>query len=196
MTHQEIVNKVKSILNEHGDVDALSIGDDRVQLENYIAVAIPDAVVMLASKGYRVNVYNDNPAMQGGKVVIPDGFISLLYIKFEEWRKAVTKITEVGSPEYNVAMNYYTQPGINSPMCYRQGDFLVCLPDGSIEGMEYNAKYDPPVESGVLDANYRLKAETKEATAVCYMAAALVLGMFGDDQGKQRLSDVSTNMLQ
>lgn len=45
MKHQEIVDKVKSILNEHGRVDVLSIGDDRVQLENYINVAIPDAVV-------------------------------------------------------------------------------------------------------------------------------------------------------
>ena len=195
MTHAEIVNKVKSILNEHGEVDAVNIDEDRVLLEDYIESAIPDAVIMLAQKGYRVNVYNDNPAMQGGKVVIPDGFISLLYIKFEDWRKAVTKITEVGSPEYNVAMNYYTQPGINSPMCYRQGDFLVCLPNGSIEGMEYNAKYDPSVVNGALDADYKLKAETKEATAVCYMAAALVLGMFGDDTGKQRLSDVATNML-
>ena len=41
-----------------------------------------------------------------------------------------------------------------------------------------------------------ITAETKEATAVCYMTAALVLGMFGDDQGKQRLSDISMNMLQ
>ena len=196
MEHAKIVQKVRDILNEHGGDDAISIGTNRVLLDEYIESAIPDAVVMLASRGYRVNVYNDNPAMQGGKVVIPDGFISLLYIKFEDWRKAVTKITEVGSPEYNVAMNYYTQPGINSPMCYRQGDFLVCLPDGSIEGMEYNAKYDPPLVDGALDADYELKAETKEATAVCYMAAALVLGMFGDDQGKQRLSDVSTNMLQ
>jgi hypothetical protein len=48
----------------------------------------------------------------------------------------------------------------------------------------------------VVDENYELKADPKEATAVCYMTAALVLGMFGDDQGKQRLSDIATNMLQ
>ena len=55
MKHDDIVNKVKSILNENGEVDAVSIGEDRVLLEDYINEAIPDAVIMLAQKGYAVN---------------------------------------------------------------------------------------------------------------------------------------------
>lgn len=186
MTHQEIVDKVKSILNEHGEVDALSIGDDRVQLENYIAVAIPDAVVMLAQKGYRVNFY-ELDYISDGRIAIPENFISLLCLKLDTWKKAVNRIVEVGSPEYLMAMNEFTKPGPNSPVCYRENDTLVCLPIGNIGIGAYN---------GTFDAGEGLEAEPKEATAVCYMTAALVLGMFGDDQGKQRLSDVATNMLQ
>lgn len=190
MTHEEIVGKVRMILNEHGAEGTLSLSEDHVMLDAYIDSAIPDAVTILAQKGYRVNVCNETPGRNATGIVIPDDFISLLTVKFENWKKLVTNITEIGSPEYNMAMNIYTAPKANSPMCYRMGDFLVCLPDGAIEAFEYNAKYVK------TDNTETLNAETKEAAAVCYMTAALVMGMFGDDQGKQRLSDISTNMLQ
>ena len=203
MKHHEIVNKVKSILNEHGEVDVLSIGDDRVQLENYIAVAIPDAVVMLASKGYAVNKADFNGVNSEG-ISVPKDFISLIAVRLEGWKKTVTQLTEVGSVEYVMAMNEYTKPGVNTPVCYKENDVIICLPykeDSSLGVSLYNAKYNPykkNEETGemVVDESYELNAEPKEATAVCYMAAALVLGMFEDDNGKQRLSDISTNMLQ
>lgn len=212
MTHNEIVEKVKSILNEHGEVDALSIGDDRVQLENYIAVAIPDAVVMLASKGYRVNAVSfSNITGAVADVVsedlIFDDFISLIYASSPSWIKPVTELTDVNSPQFKMAKNPYTAPGYNNPIGYSEvGGSLFFLPDMDrletpvkIRGF-YNAKYNPykkDEETGemVVNEDYELKADPKEATAVCYMAAALVLGMFGDDQGKQRLSDISTNLL-
>lgn len=202
MTHQDIVDKVKSILNEHGKTDEISIGTDRVQLENYIAVAIPDAVVMLASKGYRVNAEDFSKRNSlNNSIELPTDFISLISIKLGKWKRAVTKITEVGSPEYNMAMNAYTAPGVNSPMCYKNGYTLVCVPDLPVGSgydtfkLECNVKYNPYDNNGDVDPLFSIGAEEKEATAVCYMAAALVLGMFGDDQGKQRLSDVSTNLL-
>lgn len=203
MTHTEIINKVKSILNEHGEVDAVSIGEDRVLLEDYIESAIPDAVIMLAQKGYRVNAadFTDRNSFNHN-IDLPTDFISLISIKLGKWKKAVTKITEVGSPEYNMAMNPYTAPGVNSPMCYKQGWTLVCIPDLPVGSgydtfkLECNVKYNPYNSNGEIDDFAFLEAEPKEATAVCYMTAALVLGMFGDDQGKQRLSDISTNMLQ
>ena len=71
--------------------------------------------------------------------------------------------------------------------CWDNGYSIMAMPPGEIELGLYNGVYD--------GANLYPRGE-KEATAVCYMAAALVLGMFGDDLGKQRLSDVATNMLQ
>lgn len=187
MTHTEIVQKVRDILNEHGGDDAINIATDRVLLDEYIESAIPDAVVMLASKGYRVNAVKATSV--GAKSAAVPGFISLVYAHdIITWKKAVTKVTEVGSPEYAMAMNRHTSPGVNTPMCIKKEDeVLEFLPSFSTSGIVlYNKGYD----------GKSLSAEAKEATAVCYMTAALVLGVFGDDQGKQRLSDIATNMLQ
>ena len=187
MSEADIIRKVRDILNEHGGDDDISIGTDRVLLEDYIKSAIPDAVVMLAQKGYRVNIC-DFGRIDDGRIAVPENFISLLCLKLDTWNKAVNRIVEIGSPEYLMAMNKFTNPGPNSPVCYRENDTLVCLPIGQIIGIgAYNGTYD--TAEG-------LEAEPKEATAVCYMAAAIVLGMFSDDQGKQRLSDIATNMLQ
>lgn len=193
MEHAKIVQKVRDILNEHGGDNGLSIGTDRVLLDEYIESAITDAVVMLAQKGYRVNV--ETVELPSGSIT---DYISLVSYKKPLWKKEVTKITERESPEYVMAQNEFTRPGVNTPIVFvnAEGD-LEALPQPSVEGVRndqdvvksyvsYNAKYD----------GQTLNAGEKEATAVCYMTAALVLGMFGDDQGKQRLSDVSTNMLQ
>jgi hypothetical protein len=190
MEHAKIVQKVRDILNEHGGDDGLNIGTDRVLLDEYIESAIPDAVIMLAQKGYRVNVCADSPRINGDNaIILPNDFISLLSVKLDNWKKIITKIIEVGSPEYIMAMNEFTTPKINTPMCYKKGTLLICLPDSDVcDLFEYNKNYDKEEDF--------LSAEPKEATAVCYMTAALVSGMFGDDQGKQRLSDIATNMLQ
>lgn len=188
MTHIEIVNKVKSILNEHGEVDAVSIGENRVLLEDYIKVAIPDAVTMLAVKGYAVNRALVGSFDDWEDVEYP-GYVSLIRVECSGWNRIVTRVTEIGSPEYAMAQNEFTKPGINTPMVVMKGGYLTGMPipeGGNAIVVEYNKAYD----------GQTLTAGEKEATAVCYMAAALVLGMFGDDQGKQRLSDVATNMLQ
>ena len=189
MTHTEIVNKVKSILNEHGEVDAVSIGEDRVLLEDYIESAIPDAVIMLAQKGYRVNVKTLHNVDFEDDTVIQDGdFVSLILVRSPQWKKVVTKLTDMNSPEYVMAQNDFTRPGAHSPIVFWDGAELYSIPGAGSEAVVvYNAKYN---------ADNGIEAEPKEATAVCYMTAALVSGMFGDDQGKQRLSDIATNMLQ
>lgn len=188
MTHQEIVNKVKSILNEHGGDDGLSIGTDRVLLDDYIKVAIPDAVTMLAVKGYAVNRALVGPFNDWEDVEHP-GYVSLIRVECSGWNRIVTRVTEIGSPEYAMAQNEFTKPGINTPMVVMKYGYLTGMPipeGGYSIVVEYNKAYD----------GQTLNAGEKEATAVCYMAAAIVLGLFGDDQGKQRLSDLSTNMLQ
>lgn len=184
MKQSEIIAKVRDILNEHGSADVLSIGEDRVVLDEYIKSAIPDAVTMLGAKGYRVNVKNWVRQIDG-KLPMAD-VVSLLCLKLDTWNRAISTITKVGTPEYAVAMNGYTAPGPNRPMCYREGDWIIPLPPGATVAIgEYNAAYD----------GTEINADDDTATAVCYMVAALAMGMFGDDAAKQRLSDISTNIL-
>lgn len=191
MTHNEIVNKVKSILNEHGSTEELFITDDRVRLEDYINTAIADAVIMLAQKGYAVNKKQYTKEDTGTLDENRD-FISLVVATCKEWKRPIHSLTSVDSPVYAMAQNEYTKPGPNSPIAWwdndAQGSQLRFAPWNEEEpvNITYNAQYD--AETGI-------NAEPKEATAVCYMTAALVLGMFGDDNGKQRLSEISTNLL-
>lgn len=189
MRHPDIVEKIKSILNEHGGTDELYIGKDRVQLEDYIDAAIPDAVVMLASKGYAVNKKKVRLSDLGDEIAAGE-FISLIEATSLKWNKKVTKLTSVDSPEFIMSQNPFTKPGPNTPIVWWDDSYgdLRAAPwnDDETVSFTFNKKYI---------AGEGIEAESKEATAVCYMAAALVLGMFGDDAGKQRLSDISTNLL-
>lgn len=187
--HDDIIGKVECILNEHGGSDSLSIADDRVSLKSYIESAIPDAVVVLAQKGYAVN-RKIVPVSDFGDERTYGKFISLIGARSKQWNKEVTKLTPMDSPEFIMSRNQFTKPRPNSPIVWWDdalGElFAEPWADGEKVTFIFNKEYD---------AAEGVNAGPKEATAVCYMTAALVLGMFGDDQGKQRLSDICMNML-
>lgn len=189
ITNDNIVTRVRDVLNEHGAADGLSIGSDRVLLDDYIQRGIADAVALLGSKGYSVNEQSltaDDDEGEG-KFSLPASFVSLIGAKLKDWRVEVKELTVIGSPEYRMAMNPYTAPGVNSPICYKDGDMLVCMPASTLGMIKVNVAYNSEVG---------LNAEEREANAVVYMAAALVLGFFEDDNGKQRLSNIATEFLQ
>ena len=192
MSENEVIKKVRDILNEHvpdGAVSLDGITEDRVLLEDYIESAIPDAVVMLAQKGYAVNVGTKIFTLSGMANTAVEGFVSFLEARSSGWKKVITALTPTDSPEYKMAQNAYTAPGPHSPIAWMErGEkstfHFLPIPNTGIT-MTYNKVYTSSID-----------AEPKEATAVCYMTAAIVLGMFGDDNGKQRLSDISMNILQ
>lgn len=190
MSENDIITKVRDILNEHGGDDAISIATDRVLLDDYIKSAIPDAVVMLAQKGYVVNKKKVSVSDHGDEIAAGE-FVSLIEVTCLKWNKKVTKLTSVDSPEFIMSQNPFTEPGPNTPIVWWDDNFgdLRAAPwnDDETVYFTFNKKYI--AGEGII-------AEPKEATAVCYMTAAIVLGMFGDDNGKQRLSDISINILQ
>lgn len=189
MTHDALKSRVRDILNEHGGEDVLSISTDHVLLDEYIERCIPDAVVVLSNAGYRVNPKSITVGtMEDGFILIPDDFISLLALRIQGWKRTVTEISGVDSNEYRWAMNGFTQPGVNGPMCYREGNKLFFLPvaDDDIDFGEYNAVYDS--EDG-------LKGDEQAATAVAYMAASLVMALFENDNAKKRLLDIAMEMV-
>lgn len=188
MTNDTIVSRVRDVLNEHGGADGLSIGSDRVMLDDYIARAIADAVVLLGSRGYSVNemVLTDADDEGEGRFSLPYGYVGFIAARLKSWKREVKTLAEVGTPEYAWAMNEYTKPGVNTPVCYKDGDMLVCLPVSALGTIRVNVVYD----------GENLNAEEREANAVVYMAAALVMGYFEDDNGKQRLSNIATEFLQ
>lgn len=188
MKHEEIISKVRDILNEHGGDDELGIVDDRVLLREYIESAIPDAVVMLASKGYEVNVKDIRPFSFEDADVEGMEFISLISAKDGAWKKTVTKLTDINSDEFIFAQNEFTAPGVNNPIVYMQYGMLSSIPYQTDKTeISFNKKYSP--EEGI-------NAATKEATAVCYVTAAIVMGIFGDDGAMKRLNELAIQFLE
>lgn len=192
MEHTAIIQKVREILNEQGGADGLIIGTDLVSLDDYIESAIPDAVVMLAQKGYRVNVKTISKEDRGTLDETGD-FISLIEARCKEWNRVIYRLTPTDSPEFAMAQNEYTKPGPNSPIAW----WINGTGGPGLDFAPWEEKYPVYITyNGVYNSSEGLKAEPKEATAVCYMTAALVMGIYGDDNSKQRFSDLAVNMLQ
>lgn len=138
MTHTELVNEVLVKLNEIGYSDNVSlISDDGLRLTDYIETAIRDAVMQLD----RVNPKEVDVAASG-VVVLDEDFVSLLEVNGASWKRAVSTITEKGTPEYVMAMNEFTQPGVNTPMVIRESERSLKLLPATSGSMIYNAAYD------------------------------------------------------
>lgn len=168
MEHDEIVNEVLTKLNEHGYTsDELSlITDDSVSLVDYVETAIRDAVTKIDRcnpKGIEID--------ETGIIALPKDFVSLLEVHGDTWKKVVSIITEKDTPEYNIAMNEYTSPGVHSPMVFRDGIRNLKILPASSGVMYYNASYDGSGITGEYEA--RLVAD---------LAASIVYKIFGQDK--------------
>lgn len=173
--------RVRYILNEERDLQ-LSIDTDTVDLDEYIDRALKDAVVMLANLGHRINP-KSGMANEQGVFNIPDDFISVIAIRCNGWGRSIGKVAEIGSAEYNVAMNEFTAPKKNSPFAYYDGDTIICLPQGEGD-VEYNAALGE-----------EFYGDERAQMAVAYMAAALVAAVLEDDNSKTRFSNIVTELL-
>lgn len=175
-------SRVKAILNEEGEDIALELSDDTVMLGDYIDRALPDAVAMLSTEGKAVNPKSASVSADNkGVISLPPDFISLVEIMATSWGRALSSTTPVNSPVYRRAMNPRTAPAKYSPICYRKGgNSLVALPVGSITSFVYNA---------ALGTDFL--GDEVAATAVCYMAAALVMSYFENEAAAQRLKNIA-----
>lgn len=184
MDKQTLVARVRTVLNEYGSDFNFSISEDNVKLDNYIAQALPDAVEMLSAEGKMINPKTANVSVDTGLITLPDDFVSLISVKLATWYIAATYIAEKGSPEYRRAMNTYTPPGLNTPICFREsGNTVAVRPATATDTaiLLYNAKLEET-----------FNGDSKAADAVVYMAASLVLAYFEDDNGKNRLAELAT----
>lgn len=185
MERSELVNRVKTILNEAGEDVTLSIADDVLSLTDYIERALPDAVAVIAKEGLKINP-TSLTSISDGKVALPDEFLSIIEVKLDNWNIALTGVEKKGSLAYRRAMNQYTAPTRNNPICFREGaNSIVCLPKGDIDVFLYNAALGETFNGDEVAAN-----------AVAYMAASMVLSIFGDDAGAARLKNIAMEALQ
>ena len=180
----EIISKVKAIMNEIGEEETNSslLDEDTIKIDQYIESCIGDALAMIVLKSAipvnpkkgTSNPVNNNDGT--GYIVLPDDFLKLIAFKMEGWKRTVSEAFPLDSEKAKQQSNEYTRGGNNKPVCV-----LSYSPEGkkvleyySVTGSNhtvsvfvYEASYEP--SSGI-------NMESSDAVfyALCYMAAGLV----------------------
>lgn len=207
MTEQEIVNKVRAIMNETGEEAKLSLlSEDTVKLDEYIKSVIPDAVNIIITNSLvrcvnkksgeaSVAVSRENGM---GYIILPDDYVSLIAFKLSGWKRMVAILYPITSEEYKAQRNEFTRSGIRKPMC-----FLNCNEIGQ-RILEYYAIGTPnpaTVETFVYEGKYNsdegidLSANDSLAIAVCYMCASLVCSIFENEKTAKEMQTISLNLI-
>lgn len=181
MTKGELVNMVRTVLNEHGEDLAFSVADDNVKLNDYIDRALLDAVTGLAVEGRAINPVSTVLTSSADVYSLPNDFVSLVKAKCRDWACVATRIVEPTEAEYRRALNTHTAPGKNAPKCLRDGiNTIKFLPVGTLTEFIYNASLGET-----------FNGSERACKAVVYMAAALVCSFFEDTAGMQRFMELS-----
>lgn len=205
MTEQEIISKVRNIMNEEGSESSLSmLSEDTLKIDDYIKNAIADAVniVALNSPVRCVNMKDGASSTltsgvngNGGVITLPADFVSLIALKLQNWKKIVCKALSVSSEEYKCETNEYTRGGANNPMVFESyssaGKVLEYFTIGSgtsISVFKYEARYNA-TDGLNLDKNDPL------AIAVCYMIASLVYSRFENPNTAKQMQTISLNLI-
>lgn len=207
MTEQEIIAKVRAIMNEIGEEAKLSLlGEDTIKLDEYIKSAIPDAVnIIIANSPVRcVNkkLGSTTPVVPGengkGYIMLPDDYVSLIAFKLSGWKRMTAILYPITSEEYKVQSNEFTRSGTHKPMCFLNYNetgqkILEYYAIGTtnpvtVETFVYEGKYNS--EEGI-----DLAANDPLAIAICYMCASLVYSIFENKETAKEMQTISLNLI-
>ena len=124
VTKDEIISKVKAIMNEIGEETNSSLLDeDTIKIDQYIESCIGDALAMIVLKSAipvnpkkgTSNPVNNNDGT--GYIVLPDDFLKLIAFKMEGWKRTVSEAFPLDSEKAKQQSNEYTRGGNNKPVC-------------------------------------------------------------------------------
>lgn len=200
MTFQEIINKVRVIMNEAGEEEELHLlSEDTVKLDLYIETVIPDAVnlILLLSPVNHINATGASLTIQNfdgiGVINLPPDFLKLVAVKLREWKRAVFMAYPLNSEEYKIQHNPVTRSGVNKPKCTLSynafGPTIECFPSGTMEYFSYIKSASSSNNKG-LD----LIKETLHL-AVCYMCARLVYDIFEMPQIAEKMKSIAMELI-
>ena len=121
----EIISKVKAIMNEIGEEETNSslLDEDTIKIDQYIESCIGDALAMIVLKSAipvnpkkgTSNPVNNNDGT--GYIVLPDDFLKLIAFKMEGWKRTVSEAFPLDSEKAKQQSNEYTRGGNNKPVC-------------------------------------------------------------------------------
>lgn len=204
MTQDEIIAKVRLIMNEVGADQVLSLlNEDLVKLDEYIGGCISDAVNIIAanSKFACVNkkskTFTDSDVKSydngSGYIVLPDDYISLIALKMDGWNRTVLNAAHGGSELALAQYNKYTRAGKNKPVCVlaesKEGKILELYPvhgDSKVEMFLYEAKYSDGITGN---------PEEPISIAICYMCASLVYSIFENKATSEQMKAIAVELI-
>lgn len=206
MTQNEIIAKVRLIMNEAGENQVLSLlNEDSIKLDEYIKGCIPDAVNIIASNSNYLCVNKKsktdfadseikNNEDGSGYIILPKDYISLVAIRMNGWSRIVVKAANEGSELAIAQHNKYTRAGKCKPVCVltknESGESV--LEFYSVEGIPkvslflYEAKYIDAIPGG---------AEEPISVAVCYMCASLVYSIFENKDTAAQMKNIAVELI-
>lgn len=187
MQKQDIIDKVRTIMNETGSEEQWTLlSEDTVKLDAYIESVIPDAMNMLMGlqevDPFMMpwsNVSNGSASMEDSCTVVtlPADFLRFVAARCTGWKREVQKIFPYGGEDYKVQHNSVTTAGVNKPSCVyaHSGSAKVveCFPAGSLVYFNYIAKVDSSSYEGSLNL-----IDGMFAGALCYLCAYIVYNIF------------------
>ena len=199
MTEQEIVSRVREIMNEKGEEQSLSLlSEDTLKLDDYIKAVIADAVSFVQSNSHVRCVNKKSFSFPEGStpttissIAVPSDFVSLIAVKLSGWKKTCVALYTMESEEYKRQCNQYTKAGNNKPVCvmgYDNGSqALLFFPSStSLDMLVYEAQY---TEGLSLSSNDPL------VSAICYKAASLVYTIFENKSTAQSMHDIAVSYI-
>lgn len=206
ITKDEIVAKVKAIMNEIGEeTNASLLDEDTIKIDQYIEECIGDALslVILNSPNLVINPKKGSvsPTTNGdgtGYVVLPDDFVKLVAFKMNGWKRSVSIAYPLDSEQAKEQGNEFTRGTKSKPACV-----LSYSPEGkktleyyslgdreshTISVFVYEAAYDP--SSGI-----NLKSNDPAFYALCYMTASLVYSIFENPSTAKEMQTIAINYI-
>lgn len=206
MTEQEIIKKVRTIMNETGEDTNLSLlEEDTIKLDEYIKSVIAEAINIIISnspvrcvnKKSGNNLTINKTDNDSGYINLPNDYISLIAFKITGWKRISVNVYNPDSEEYKAQCNDFTRAGIYKPICisnYKNGERILEYyavgtdPNPSIETFIYEAQYDRTV-------GLNLNMNDPLVDSICYMCASLVYSIFENEKTAKEMQTISINLI-
>lgn len=127
MTRQELINMVKTKVDEISPLDAeitpVSLMNDK-SVDSFADGLLDECAkeVLMRAPSLKVKGTQEQVEAHGNKdgsgyVVLPEGFLRLLEFRMAEWERSVTEAAEPGSVVAQMQGNRYLRGGISKPVC-------------------------------------------------------------------------------
>lgn len=204
MKKQDIVEKVRVIMNEAGAEESLQLlSEDTVKLNVYIESVIADAInLLMVEDALNPRFFNLSNNIQGvistvydgaSRVVLPADFLRFVSIRFSGWKRAVSTLHAFGSDQYKKQKNTYTRAGVNKPVSvvafYQGNEVIENYPSGTLEDFTYVKKINDTTDSSLANINEGI------FISICYMCASLVYSIFEMSQQSELMKKISIEQL-